>query len=136
MEIWTDGTVAPEDSMSTAAGILIEHLRHIAGVTEISLAPVEEEELVDGRLTSEIYETPIENLDLSVRVFNSLKRAGIITVGEVLELLEKGEDAIMSIRNFGEKSMDELVLKMSEKGYLDSDQAVEAEEAADSTEEE
>jgi len=121
MEIWSDGTIAPEDAMSTAAGILMEHLRHIAGVTEISLAPIEQEEVVDGRLTSEIYETPIENLDLSVRVFNSLKRAGIITVGEVLELLEKGEDAIMSIRNFGEKSMDELVLQMTEKGYLDGD---------------
>jgi DNA-directed RNA polymerase subunit alpha len=131
MEIWTDGTVAPEDAMSTAAGILIEHLRHIAGVTEISLAPVEEEEVIDGRLTSEIYETPIENLDLSVRVFNSLKRAGIITVGEVLELLEKGEDAIMSIRNFGEKSMDELVEKMTEKGYLETDE----EEAEDDEEE-
>jgi DNA-directed RNA polymerase subunit alpha len=122
MEIWTDGTVAPEDAMSTSAGILMEHLRHIAGVTEISLAPMEEAEIVDGRLTSEIYETPIENLDLSVRVFNSLKRAGIITVGEVLELLEKGEDAIMSIRNFGEKSMDELVEQMSEKGYLESEE--------------
>ena len=116
--------------MSTAAGILIEHLRHIAGVTEISLTPVVEEEEVDGRMTSEIYETPIENLDLSVRVFNSLKRAGIITVGEVLELLEKGEDAIMSIRNFGEKSMDELVLSMTEKGYLETD-----EEKAEETEE-
>jgi len=135
MEIWTDGTIAPEDAMSTSAGILMEHLRHIAGVTEISLAPMEEEEVVDGRLTSEIYETPIENLDLSVRVFNSLKRAGIITVGEVLELLEKGEDAIMSIRNFGEKSMDELVEKMAEKGYLENeeggeeDQTDEADEA-------
>ena len=137
MEIWTDGTIAPEDAMSTSAGILMEHLRHIAGVTEISLAPMEEEEAVDGRLTSEIYETPIENLDLSVRVFNSLKRAGIITVGEVLELLEKGEDAIMSIRNFGEKSMDELVEKMSEKGYLENetDKEGEAEEADEAPEE-
>jgi DNA-directed RNA polymerase subunit alpha len=130
MEIWSDGTVPPEESMSTAAGILIEHLRHIAGVTEISLTPVVEEEEVDGRMTSEIFETPIENLDLSVRVFNSLKRAGIITVGEVLELLEKGEDAIMSIRNFGEKSMDELVLSMTEKGYLETD-----EDTAEETEE-
>jgi DNA-directed RNA polymerase subunit alpha len=129
MEIWSDGTVPPEEAMSTGAGILIEHLRHIAGVTEISLAPAEEVETIDGRLTSEIYETPIENLDLSVRVFNSLKRAGIITVGEVLELLEKGEDAIMSIRNFGEKSMDELVEKMAEKGYLDAPEGDGAEEA-------
>jgi DNA-directed RNA polymerase subunit alpha len=128
MEIWTDGTVPPEDSMSTAAGILIEHLRHIAGVTEITLTPLEQEEMIDGHLTSEIYETPIENLDLSVRVFNSLKRAGIVTVGEVLELLEKGEDAIMSIRNFGEKSMDELVVKMTDKGYLHTEEEGEVEE--------
>jgi DNA-directed RNA polymerase subunit alpha len=133
MEIWADGTVAPEESMSTAAGILIEHLRHIAGVTEISLTPVVEEEDLDARMTSEIYETPIENLDLSVRVFNSLKRAGIITVGEVLELLEKGEDAIMSIRNFGEKSMDELVESMTEKGYLETE--TDEEEEAEETEE-
>ena len=130
IEIWSDGTVPPEEAMSTSAGILIEHLRHIAGVTEISLTPVVEEIEMDGRMTSEIYETPIENLDLSVRVFNSLKRAGIITVGEVLELLEKGEDAIMSIRNFGEKSMDELVLSMTEKGYLETDEG-NAEETED-----
>jgi len=86
---------------------------------------------MEARLTSEIYETPIENLDLSVRVFNSLKRAGIVTVGEVLELLEKGEDAIMSIRNFGDKSMDELVDKMSDKGYLKSDEEETAETEAE-----
>ena len=129
MEIWTDGTVQPEESMSTGAGILIEHLRHIAGVTEITLAPAPEEEDLDDRLTSEVFDTPIENLDLSVRVFNSLKRAGITTVGEVLELLEKGEDAIMSIRNFGEKSLDELVQKMSDKGYLEDEEAKAIQEA-------
>ena len=128
IEIWTDGTIPPEESMSTAAGILIEHLRHIAGVTEISLTPAPEDVVMEGRLTSEIFETPIENLDLSVRVFNSLKRAGIVTVGEVLELLEKGEDAIMSIRNFGDKSMEELVQKMSEKGYLEDEDAESDEE--------
>ena len=66
-------------------------------------------------------ETPIENLDLSVRVFNSLKRTGITTVGDVLDLLEKGETAVMSIRNFGEKSLDELRQKMQEKGYMKND---------------
>jgi DNA-directed RNA polymerase subunit alpha len=55
---------------------------------------------------------------LSVRVFNSLKRTGITTVGDVLDLLEKGETAVMSIRNFGEKSLDELRQKMREKGYM------------------
>ena len=121
MEIWTDGTIEPEEAMSTSAGIMIEHLRHIAGVTEITLTPMDEKEMDDGRIANEIFDTPIENLDLTVRVFNSLKRAGIVTVGEVLELLEKGEDAIMSIRNFGEKSMVELVASMTGKGYLHSE---------------
>jgi DNA-directed RNA polymerase subunit alpha len=53
-----------------------------------------------------------------VRVFNSLKRTGITTVGDVLDLLEKGEPAVMSIRNFGEKSLDELRQKMQEKGFM------------------
>lgn len=121
LEIWTDGTVAPEDALSTSAVVLIEHLRHIAGISEDILAVPMEEESASSRLTSEVIETPIENLDLSVRVFNSLKRAGITTVGEVIELLEKGEEAIMSIRNFGEKSLDELRVKMVEKGYLQDD---------------
>ncbi len=73
-------------------------------------------------VTSEIAETPVEALDLSVRVFNSLKRTGITTVGDVLDLLEKGDQAIMSIRNFGEKSLDELTQKMQEKGYLNDEE--------------
>jgi DNA-directed RNA polymerase subunit alpha len=53
-----------------------------------------------------------------VRVFNSLKRTGITTVGEVLDMLEKGAEAMLSIRNFGDKSLDELKDKLREKGYL------------------
>jgi DNA-directed RNA polymerase subunit alpha len=118
LEIWTDGTIAPESALSTAAKILIDHLRHLAGISEETLAAITVETSEEDHLTSEMIETPIENLDLSVRVFNSLKRTGITTVGEVLELLEKGEEAVMSIRNFGEKSLDELRLKMRDKGYL------------------
>lgn len=127
MEIWTDGTIAPEDSLSSAAKVMIDHLRHLAGVTVETLALVTEQVEEGTRLTSEMIETPIENLDLSVRVFNSLKRTGITTVGEVLDLLEKGEEAVMSIRNFGEKSLDELRLKMQEKGYLQDVNEKEAE---------
>jgi DNA-directed RNA polymerase subunit alpha len=118
LEIWTDGTVGPEAALSTSAKILIDHLRHLAGISEETLAAISLEEEDVTHLTSEMIETPIENLDLSVRVFNSLKRTGITTVGEVLELLEKGDEAVMSIRNFGEKSLDELRLKMREKNYL------------------
>jgi DNA-directed RNA polymerase subunit alpha len=127
MEVWTDGTVGPEDALSTSAKIMIEHLRHLAGVSEESLTVIAQEEEESSRLTSEMIETPIENLDLSVRVFNSLKRTGITTVGEVLELLDKGDEAVMSIRNFGEKSLDELRAKMSEKGYLEDEEESEDE---------
>ncbi len=118
LEIWTDGAIAPETALSTSAKILIEHLRYVAGISEETLAIALEKEVSGSRLTSEVAETPVESLDLSVRVFNSLKRTGIITVGDVLELLEKGDQAVMSIRNFGEKSLEELRLKMHEKGYL------------------
>jgi len=118
LEIWTDGSIAPEKALSMSGKVLIEHIRHIAGVSEESLMAVIEEEVVEKGLTSEVAETPVEALDLSVRVFNSLKRTGITTVGDVLDLLEKGDQAIMSIRNFGEKSLDELTQKMQEKGYL------------------
>ncbi len=127
LEIWTDGTFSPEEALSTSSKLLIDHLRHLAGVSEESLASLAEIQEEGGRLTSEIIETPIENLDLSVRVFNSLKRTGITTIGEVLELLEKGDEAVMSIRNFGEKSLDELRQKMREKGYLKEKDESEAE---------
>jgi DNA-directed RNA polymerase subunit alpha len=127
LEIWTDGTTSPEHALSTSAKILIDHLRHLAGISEETLASLTEEASEEDHLTSEMIETPIENLDLSVRVFNSLKRTGITTVGEVLELLDKGEEAVMSIRNFGEKSLDELRLRMREKGYLRDQKEEEAE---------
>jgi DNA-directed RNA polymerase subunit alpha len=118
LEIWTDGTYAPERALSAAAKMLIDHLRYIAGISEETLTVPVEREMPGTRLTSEVAETPVEALDLSVRVFNSLKRTGITTVGDVLDLLEKGDTAVMSIRNFGEKSLDELRQKMVEKGYL------------------
>ncbi len=128
IEIWTDGTITPEDAMSTSAAILIQQLRHIAGVTEELLtAPVEPVE-PEPSIPSEIYDTPIEQLDLSVRVFNSLKRTGITTVGEVLDHLSRGTDAMLAIRNFGEKSLDELKEKLQEKGYLKDEEG--GEEAA------
>lgn len=118
LEIWTDGTYGPESALSAAAKTLIDHLRYVAGISEETLAVPVEQEVPGARLTSEVAETPVEALDLSVRVFNSLKRTGITTVGDVLDLLEKGDTAVMSIRNFGEKSLDELRQKMAEKGFL------------------
>lgn len=126
LEIWTDGTVRPEESMSQAAEILMKHLIIIAGVSEESLMPPVEEEVEPdpNALPPETYETPIETLDLSVRVFNSLKRTGITNVGEVLEMLDRGPDAMLAIRNFGEKSLDELITRLKEKNYLTDDHEI------------
>ncbi len=121
LEIWTDGTKKPETALAESSRILIEHLRYISGINEEILPIIKEPEINQPHVSSEILDTPIENLDLSVRVFNSLKRTGVTSVGDVLDLLDKGDDAVKSIRNFGEKSLDELRAKLQEKGYLKKD---------------
>jgi DNA-directed RNA polymerase subunit alpha len=121
IEVWTDGTIEPEEALSDSAKILMGHLQHLSGVTAESLAEmVEDEEQVEPE--EEIVEVPIEELDLSVRVFNSLKRTGITTVGEVLELHEKGDDALLSIRNFGVKSLAELKEKLANHGFIEAEE--------------
>lgn len=117
LQIWTDGTIKPEESLAQSAQILMQYLRPIAGVSEETFMPVEEEEEEEA-IPNEIYDTPIEQLDLSVRVFNSLKRTGITKVGEMLEMLERGEETMLAIRNFGEKSLDELKQQLRLKGFL------------------
>lgn len=115
-EVSTDGTVSPHDALSEAARILVQHFTLISGVTEEE-PEVEEEE--EGGIPTQMYETPIEELELTVRAYNCLKRAGITQVGEILEKLQKGEEEILAIRNFGQKSLDELMEKLREKGFLD-----------------
>jgi DNA-directed RNA polymerase subunit alpha len=127
LEITTDGTVAPEMALAHAGKVLIDQFRLIAGVKEEMFEEVEEIQEVPKQETIENADMQIENLDLSVRVFNSLKRTGVTTVGDVLELLSKGEEAVMSIRNFGEKSLDELKDKMREKKFLDQEDEEETE---------
>ena len=125
LEIWTDGAISPEKALIGSSRIIIDHLRLISGITEDTIMVNIEKESAGSQLTSEAAETPIENLDLSVRLFNSLKRTGIKTVGDVLELLDKGDEAVMSIRNFGEKSLDELRDKMKEKGFMPDEKELE-----------
>ena len=117
IEVWTDGTMEPEEALSKSAKILMGHLQHLAGVTAESLAAMVEVE-APAEPVDEVVDIPIEELDLSVRVFNSLKRTGITTVREVMELNTKGDDALLSIRNFGVKSLTELKDKLGEHGYL------------------
>lgn len=120
LQIWTDGTIKPEESLAQSAQILMQHLRPIAGVSEESFMAVEEERAEES-IPNEIYDTPIEQLDLSVRVFNSLKRTGITKVGEMLEMLDRGEETMLAIRNFGEKSLDELKQQLRAKGFLNDE---------------
>lgn len=118
MEIWTDGSIKPEEALAQSSQILMQYLRPIAGVSEETFLPVEIEEEEEGAIPNELYDTPIEQLDLSVRVFNSLKRTGITKVGEMLDMLERGEETMLAIRNFGEKSLDELKQQLQAKGFL------------------
>jgi DNA-directed RNA polymerase subunit alpha len=117
LEITTDGTMSPRDSLREAAKILVQHFSLVSGVTEIE-TPVVDESVSDG-IDRQVYELPIEDLELTVRAYNCLKRAGITQVGEILEKLKKGQDEILAIRNFGQKSLDELMERLEEKGYLD-----------------
>ena len=115
LEVWTDGTISPEDSMRQAADILVQHLSVFVGASTVMVEQPEEEE---ESIPSRVAEAPIEELELTVRAYNCLKRAGITRIGEILKRMEKGEDEMLAIRNFGKKSLDELVEKLGEKGYM------------------
>jgi len=113
MEVWTDGSINPQKALSMAAKILIDHLDIVAGINEDVLS-------MDGVLResgSEVQnkgqQMMIEDLDLSVRSYNCLKRAGIQTVEE---LTQKTEDEMMRVRNLGKKSLKEVKDKLIELG--------------------
>jgi DNA-directed RNA polymerase subunit alpha len=115
MEIWTDGTISPAEALSTAAQLVVKHMAAIADLGDVTLEV--EAKAEESRIPERIAETNIEDLDLSVRAFNCLKRAGITKVGEILERLERDEEELLSIRNFGQKSLDELKENLEAKGY-------------------
>jgi DNA-directed RNA polymerase subunit alpha len=115
IEVWTDSSILPAKALSTAAQILARHLSLIAEFGDIAVPMVAGVE--ESRIPARIADVNIEDLDLTVRAYNCLKRTGITKVGEILEKLEKSEEEILSIRNFGQKSLDELKEKLAAKGY-------------------
>lgn len=115
LEIWTDGTIAPDAALRESAKILVQHLSLLAGAEVVAVEPAKQEE---HGIPPRINDAPIEELELTVRAYNCLKRAGITKVGEILRRMEKGEEEMLAIRNFGKKSLDELVDKLREKNYL------------------
>ena len=119
LEIWTDGTIRPSEALSSAAQILVRHLAPVAGFSEVPVEEFKEAEASKPGPSSQVYDRPIEELELSMRAYNCLKRAGITKVGEILDRWSKGQtNELLAIRNFGQKSLAELLGKMREKGYL------------------
>lgn len=115
LEVWTDRAISPAEALRESAQILARHFSLIAGLGD--MAAELEPEVRESRIPDRVAEANIEDLDLSVRAFNCLKRAGITKVGEIVEKLERDENELLSIRNFGQKSLDELKEKLEAKGY-------------------
>ena len=111
LEMWTNGTVKPEQAVSDAARILTEQLSLFVGLTEQEIPIVTGQS--DEERRDKVLDMTIEELDLSVRAYNCLKRAGI---NSVAELLQKNQDEMMKVRNLGKKSLDEVKHKLEELG--------------------
>ena len=112
LEIWTDGTISPDDAVSLGAKLLNEHLSLFINLSD---APIETGTFVekeDGK-KERVLELSIEELDMSVRSYNCLKRAGIHTVED---LTNRTEDDMMKVRNLGRKSLEEVINKLHELG--------------------
>jgi hypothetical protein len=115
LEVWTDGTIEAVEAIRKAADILIDHLRIVSRLGRFS-APMVSRGIGAGLLlTDEQRNMPISELRLSIRTYNALRRTGIETVGQ---LLERTEEEILSLRNFGPKSYEELRQRLEELGIL------------------
>ena len=112
LEIMTNGTIIPEDALGLSARILTEHLDLFTDLTEVAKATDVMKE-VDKSSDDHVLERTIEELDLSVRSYNCLKRAGINTV---YDLTEKTEPEMMKVRNLGRKSLEEVKVKLTDLG--------------------
>ncbi|WP_350018944.1 DNA-directed RNA polymerase subunit alpha [Streptococcus australis] len=112
LEILTNGTIIPEDALGLSARILTEHLNLFTNLTEIAITTDVMKE-VDTASDDRVLERTIEELDLSVRSYNCLKRAGINTV---YDLTEKSEPEMMKVRNLGRKSLEEVKVKLADLG--------------------
>ncbi|MCI5911513.1 MAG: DNA-directed RNA polymerase subunit alpha [Oscillospiraceae bacterium] len=113
LEVWTDGTISAKEAVSQAANLLNEHLKLFVDLSdEASIAEVLVEK--DDKGKEKVLEMTIEELELSVRSFNCLKRAGINTVND---LISKSAEDMMKVRNLGKKSFDEVKEKLQSLGF-------------------
>jgi DNA-directed RNA polymerase subunit alpha len=112
LEVWTDGTVEAADSLSQSARMLEELLVPFVSFGKVTEAPPEKA-VSESSIPQELFNMPVEQLNLSVRTMNCLRRGNIQTVGEVVS---KGEKGLMTLRNFGVKSLQELADRLGELG--------------------
>ncbi len=115
IEVWTDGTLKPGDALGQAAQVLVQYSQTIADFNRLAVEPEAPPAPNGLTIPADVYDTPIEELDLSTRTYNCLKRADITRVGQVLQMDEK---ALLSVRNLGQKSMEEIRDKLSERGFI------------------
>ena len=113
LDVWTKGTITPEEAVSLAAKVLSEHLKTFIDISDKGREAVIIEQKPEIGSTEAVREINIDELELSVRSYNCLKRAGINTVGE---LVNKTADDMMKVRNLGRKSLDEVLAKLKELG--------------------
>jgi DNA-directed RNA polymerase subunit alpha len=111
LEIETDGTITPEEAVRKAAAILVGQFSAFSGLGE---APAPAPAAAVG---GNLLDMSIEDLDLPMRAYNSLKRAGIVKVGQLLTALDGGEAELLKLRNFGQKSLTEVREKLVERGF-------------------
>lgn len=114
LELWTDGTISPDEALRQSADILVRHFTQLANYRATLVEP-EKPPLSSMPIPTKIYDTPIEELDLSVRAYNCLKRSNITKVGQVLSM---NEEDLLGVRNFGEKSLQELREKLLARNFL------------------
>ncbi len=119
LEIWTDGTIQASDAVSRAAEVLADQFTIFSRLGRPEPTLVGRGLGSGSALAPDRYNTPIEDLNLSVRAYNCLKRSGLMTVGAVLE---KNEDELLALRNFGRKSYDELREKLVSMNFLSEEE--------------
>jgi DNA-directed RNA polymerase subunit alpha len=122
LEVWTDGTITGVEAVSQAADILLGQFALFSQLGKPQAALVGRGLGTGAALEPDRYNTPIEELSLSVRAYNCLKRSGLMTVGQVLE---KSEDELLALRNFGRKSYEELKQRLIEMGFLQAEPPIE-----------
>ena len=125
LEVWTDRTISPMEAVSKSAQTIMKYLSFFSDLTKISKGIAERKPLAGLSIPAEQYNIPIDDLNLSVRTRNCLKRANITKVGEVLEM---SEDDLLTIRNFGQKSLHELRERLAEFGFVTPTSVEETEE--------